>query len=55
MSVSFKQYRQSAFRAIRELLCCKNRTTVMYYITKAKSTTTETELSRVLAEVREII
>lgn len=54
MSITFKQYRKSAFKAIRELLAHKPGY-VNYYVSKAKETKTENELSRVLAEVREAI
>lgn len=50
----FKEYRKTAFKAIRELLVHKPRY-VNYYVSKAKETKSENELSRVLAEVREII
>lgn len=55
MSQTFKVYRRKAFIAIRQLLVCCPRETVNAYIEKAKKTKTENELSRVLAEVREII
>lgn len=55
MSVSFKEYRRNAFTAIRELLVCADKTTLTLYMIKAKRCTTETELSRVLAEVRKIL
>lgn len=55
MSISFKEYRRQCFVAIRELLCCKDKATVNWYIAKAKETTTEAELSRVMTAVREII
>lgn len=54
MSQSFKEYRKTVFRAIRELLVHKPGY-ANYYVSKAKKTKTENELSRVLAEVREII
>ncbi len=54
MSQNFKEYRKTAFKAIRELLAHKPRY-VNYYVSKAKETKSENELSRVLAEVREII
>lgn len=55
MSIAFKSYRRNAFTAIRQLLCCQSKEVVNAYINKAKATTTEVELSRVLREVREII
>ena len=55
MSASFKSYRRQAFTAIRQLLCGKEKAVVNWYITKAKETKTEAELSRVLREVREIL
>lgn len=55
MSMDFKLYRRKAFIAIRQLLCCESRETVERYINKAKATTTEAELSRVLREVRDIL
>lgn len=54
MSQSFKEYRKTVFTAIRELLAHKPGY-VKFYVAKAKNTTTENELSRVLAEVRETI
>lgn len=55
MSVDFKVYRRKAFIAIRQLLCCQSDDVVKRYINKAKATTTEAELSRVLREVRDIL
>lgn len=55
MSISFKNYRRQAFTAIRQLLCCEEKSVVDFFIAKAKQTTTEAELSRVLVEVRNYI
>ena len=55
MGFDFKMYRRECFRAIRELLCCKENEVVEYYLNKAKLTTNDRQLSQVMTEVRQIL
>lgn len=55
MSESFKQYRRRCFGIIRDLLEHRGKYIVNIYVTRAKETKTEEELSSLMAEVRRAI
>ena len=48
-------YKKMCYTAIRELLCCYPQFVVNIMIQRAKATTTERELSRLMTEVRRMI
>ena len=55
MSKMFKSYRRECFTAIRELLAHRGSDVVEQYVSMAKATKTENELSRIMVAVRENI
>lgn len=55
MSKSFKEVRSFARAAVRDLLVCQPKEVVQKYINRINASTTENEVSRVLADVRNII
>ena len=55
MSEGFKQYRRRCFGIIRDLLEHRGRHVVNTYVARAKETKTESELSRLMSEVRRAI
>lgn len=52
MGKEFILYRRQCFTAIRELLCCAPTEIKDSFITKAKATKTESELIRVMTDLR---
>lgn len=55
MNQSFKEYRRIARTATRELLICRPRAEVERFIARINASKTEAEVSRVLADVRQVI
>lgn len=55
MSQNFKEYRRIARTATRELLVFKSRDEVQRFIDRINASKTEAEVSRVLADVREVL
>lgn len=55
MAKEFITYRRQCFTAIRELLVCEPKEVVDDFITKAKATKNERQLSQIMTEVRQYI